>query len=294
VETQAARECAVQELGTTLSRARCLTPAQVHRMQQSLSAQGQLTPVIAVARGKTLELVDGFKRHAAAKSLGWRCLRTTLAAYDEKGQWIAMLALNRGTQSMTVLEEALVLREMATTGLSQTEIGQLLGRHKSWVNRRIGMIERLHPEVVASVRTGLIAAGAARRLMVLPAGNQVEMATVVATAGLGAHETERLVGLWQKATPEIRTFLLRSPRQALAHAYPEKARLPADVRLSPRAQALHRSLRVLQSVTLRISETIAPPPSREEREILEPEMVAARDAVMRLQEVLGSDDACAT
>jgi len=36
---------------------------------------------------------------------------------DEQGQWAAMLALNRATHSMSVLEEALVLREMVTTGV---------------------------------------------------------------------------------------------------------------------------------------------------------------------------------
>jgi ParB/RepB/Spo0J family partition protein len=278
----------VQELGTTLSRARCLTPAQVDRMGRSLAEQGQLTPVIAVAREKRLELVDGFKRRAAAQRLGWTCLTVTVAPYDEKGQWVAMLALNRGAQSMTVLEEALVLREMVRSGLSQIEIAQLLGRHKSWVSRRMGMVERLHPEVVEAVKTGLIPAGAARRLLSLPAGNQVEMATVVAQAGLGAQDTERLVSLWQKApSPQVRAFLLRSPREALAHAYPETPRLPPDVRLSPRGQTLQRFLRLLQSAALRIAQTMSPRPGPEEMEILEPEVVAARDAVWRLEEILG-------
>jgi ParB-like chromosome segregation protein Spo0J len=278
----------MQELGTTLSRARCLTPAQVEQMKRSLSEQGQLTPVIAVIREKRVELVDGFKRLAAAQRLGWTEVMTTLAPYDEKGQWIAMLALNRGPQSMTVLEEALVLREMVATGLTQTEIAGLLGRHKSWVSRRIGMVERLHPEVIGAVRTGLLPAGAARRLMALPAGNQVEMATVVARAGLGAQQTEQLVSLWHKArAPEIRAFLLRSPHEALAHAYPETTRPPPDLRLSPRGQALQRSLRVLQGAVLRITEAMSPRPAAEEMEILEPEMLAARDAVWRLEETLG-------
>lgn len=38
--------------------------------------------------------------------------------------------------------------------------------------RRVGPVDRLHPEVIESVRLGLAAEGAARRLLWLPQGNQ--------------------------------------------------------------------------------------------------------------------------
>jgi hypothetical protein len=63
--------------------------------------------------------------------------------------------------------------------------------------------------------------------------------------------------------------------------------LPPDVRLSPRGQTLQRFLRLLQSAALRIAQTMSPRPGPEEMEILEPEVVAARDAVWRLEEILG-------
>jgi ParB-like chromosome segregation protein Spo0J len=112
---------------------------------------------------------------------------------DEPGQWVAMLALNRATHSMTVLEEALVLREMAAMSMTQTQIGEILHWHKSWVSRRIGLIERLHPELVEQIREGILPAGAARRLLGLPAVNQLELAAVVMYLGLGSQETEWLV-----------------------------------------------------------------------------------------------------
>ncbi len=134
-------------LGTTLGRARCQRPALVERMRQSLSAQGQLQPMVAVDREGKLELVDGFKRREAATALGWPTLMVRVMPLDEAGQWVTMLALNRGPLSMTELEEALVLRELAATGLTQVQIAQMLQRHKSWVSRRIGLVERLHPEL---------------------------------------------------------------------------------------------------------------------------------------------------
>jgi ParB-like chromosome segregation protein Spo0J len=55
--------------------------------------------------------------------MGWTTLRAVSMDVDEQAQWAAMLALNRATHSMSVLEEALVLREMVTMGMTQTEIG---------------------------------------------------------------------------------------------------------------------------------------------------------------------------
>src|SRR4030067_5237 len=73
-----------------------------------------------------------------------------------------VLALNRGFQSMTELEEALVLREIAQTGLTQVQMAELVQRHKSWVSRRIGLLERLHPELVEAMKVGMLAPGVAR------------------------------------------------------------------------------------------------------------------------------------
>src|SRR5260221_4702948 len=221
MEKEAPKRVALAQLGTTLGRARCPQPAQLTRMRQSLSAHGQLTPVIAVEREGKLELVHGFKRRSAAMHLGWAELLVNVRRLDERGQWAAMLALNKMPGAMTELEEGLILRELFQSGLTQVEIGQLVGRHKSWVSRRLGLVERLHSDLVEWVRTGLMSAGTARRLMVLPAGNQVEVAAVVTQAELSTSETELWVSLWRKTSdPQIRGFLLKEPRAAIQNAQP--------------------------------------------------------------------------
>lgn len=77
-------------------------------MRQSLSTHGQLTPIIAV---------DGFKRRAATQ-MGWAELLTTVRQLDERGQWAAMLVLNRVPGALSVLEEALILQELRQSGLT--------------------------------------------------------------------------------------------------------------------------------------------------------------------------------
>src|SRR5262249_58074731 len=105
---------------------------------------------------------------------------------------------NRGPSSMTTLEEALVLCELVKTGLTQIEIAALCSRHKTWVSRLVGLVERLHPELVEAMRLGLLHPGSARRLLSLPPGNQLEMAAVVQSARLGPRDTELLVSLWRR------------------------------------------------------------------------------------------------
>jgi len=283
------RSVPVAELGTSLARARCLRAGQVEQMKQSLAAHGQLTPMVVVERKLRLEVVDGFKRRAAAVAMGWPTLLVAVRPLDETGQWVTMLALNRGPQSMTVLEEALVLREIVLAGQTQVEIAGLVGRHKSWVSRRIGLVERLHPELVEWVRTGLLLPGTARRLMVLPAGNQLEWAAVVSQAALGTEETEVLVGLWQKTSdPEVRRFLLTQPREALARARPESAGAPTDPRLTPRGQGLQRSLRILQAVGQRAEHGLRPPPLPQDLEILQPDLSATQEVLRRVRSAVGT------
>lgn len=278
----------MEQLRTTFARARCIEPRHVDRMKASLTAQGQLTALVAVEQEGQLELVDGFKRHLAATEMGWESLRVSVVAVEQPGQWVLMLTLNRGPQSMSVLEEALVLREMVTAGLSQVEIGQLLLRHKSWVCRRLGLIERLHPELVASIREGLLAPGAARRLLALPAGNQLEMAAVIGREGLGVEETETMVKLWrQSSEPAARDFVLAHPREAIENASEEKAPLP-DPRLTSRGQRLQHHLRILMGVAPRAQQGLSGQPTPKDLELLQADLASTASSLRHLLQALSS------
>jgi hypothetical protein len=264
--------CPLEALGTTLGRARCPHPAAVERMQRSLQQHGQLMPVVAVRRQEKLELVDGFKRRAAAVALGREELLCREVQLDETGQWVVMLQLNLATRSITVLEESLVLRELVRRGLTQVEIGTLLARHKAWVCRRIGLVERLHPELVEQMRQGLMHPGVARRLLGLPPGNQLE-----------------LVSLWHQALdPEVRRYLLCHPQQALAQAYPKPQPMPCDPRISPSSQKLARLLRFFEDVMPRTLRLLRPPPPELDLAILRPLVATTRMLALELATALGS------
>ena len=277
----------VEALGTALERVRCRRPVLIERMMGSLAAHGQLVPLVAVDRKGRLEILDGFKRLAAAKRMGWPTLEVSATERDEASQWATMLALNRGFQSMTELEEALVLQEIVQTGLTQVQIAELVQRHRSWVSRRIGLVERLHPELIEGMKLGLLSPGVARRLLSLPPGNQLQIAAAAQSAGLGPRDTELLVGLWQKARdPAVRQHLLAEPRAALAQAYPELS--PVDPRLTPQGQQLSRLLRLVAGVGPRLARLL--PPVETDRPLLSKQIQEARRAVCQLATSLGPSE----
>jgi ParB-like chromosome segregation protein Spo0J len=286
---EAAKPHPIATIGTTLGSARCRQPARIERMKRSLAAHGQMTPLVTTARAEGVELVDGFKRLAAAEALGWPSVSIVVRPLDAMGQWAAMLLLNGGPVSMTTLEEALVLREMVKTGLTQTEVAELCARHKTWVSRRVGLVDRLHPELVEAMKLGLLHPGSARRLLSLPPGNQLEVSAAAQSAGLGPRDTELLVGLWRRTKdPKARRTLLSEPRASLRRHHPETRRSSLDPRLSPEGQRLCRSLHRLEASSTETSRRLCSAISAADRRVLSEELQKAAETASRLATELGS------
>ncbi len=183
----------VEQLGERLSALRLCEPTAVDAMQKSLSRYGQLTAVVTFDEGGALEVIDGLKRLHAARQLGWTELgvrQCSVSAVDAKVQ---LAALHAG-HGLTELEEGWLVRSLyRDDGLSQPTIAARLGRHKSWVCRRLMLVEALDTEVQARIRLGLMVPRAAVALAALPRGNQVDASDVVTRRGLTVRQTELFV-----------------------------------------------------------------------------------------------------
>jgi ParB-like chromosome segregation protein Spo0J len=186
-------EMAPSELGEALAAVRLCAPEAQQQMQLSLARLGQLTPVQAFRAGGGVELFDGLKRVRAARELSWPTLRVEVHALDTAGAKVRLFRCNAGA-GLSELEEAWLVRSLYREDqLSQPQIAMLLGRHKSWVCRRLMLAEELSEELTASVRLGVVSATAVWELGRLPRGNQDEAARVVARRGLTTRQTARLV-----------------------------------------------------------------------------------------------------
>lgn len=238
-----ARPVALAELGQRYRRYRLADPEAEQAMAGSLRRWGQLAPVVACVRNEKLELLDGFKRHAAARQIAGLTLSVRVLEVDEPTAKAAILGLNRGQRATRELEEAWVVQGLVRDDqMTQVEAANLLGRHKSWVCRRLALLEKLSLAVKEDLRLGLVGPALARQLTRLPAGNQVEVVAAARREHLTAAELRAVVDLSVACTsrPQVE-FILHEPRRALRQAKIEG--LPAwDPRLSAAGNRVLRQL----------------------------------------------------
>jgi hypothetical protein len=187
------RAVEIATLGEQLSALRMCDAASLASMRRSLEQHGQLTPLTLFTLNEHVEILDGFKRVRAARALGYRVL---VARVDEVSSVQAKLRLRElhEGRGLTELEEGWLVRSLyRDDAMSLPQIGLSMGRHRSWVWRRLMLVEALDPIVQADVRLGLIAPRAAVAVSRLPRGNQQSVSAVVVRRGLTVRQSELLV-----------------------------------------------------------------------------------------------------
>ena len=238
-------ELVVDRIRESYLRFRLTDPGAEHRIRESVGKYGQLSPVVVTETEGTssYEMIDGFKRLHACRGLGFSTLRATVLRLGSRGCKAALVELNRKSTPLRPLEESLVVQSLyREEKLSQVEIATLLGRHKSWVSRRIGLVETLSQEVLEHLRLGLVCVTTGRHLSRLPRGNQPAALATVLKYRLTSRETERLIRLLQEKPRWEQEAVLRFPEPILAERIP-----PARQRL-PQENALRCLLRKLEQV----------------------------------------------
>jgi len=270
-----ARPVALAELGERYRRYRLGDPPAEEAMAGSLRRWGQMAPVVACVRQERLEVIDGFKRLTAARQIGaWTSLSVRLLEVDEPTAKAAILSLNRDQRPVRELEEAWVVQGLVRDdGMTQVEAAHLLGRHKSWVCRRLALLEKLSVAVKEDLRLGLVGPSLARELTRLPTGNQEAVLALVRREALTAQEVSGVIDLLQGASQGQAAFVLAKPRQALAavHGVPTALR---DPRLSRAGNWLARHLTGALEALTRVENWLRTPNERElyrqDREIVQP------------------------
>lgn len=275
----------IAPLGEQLSALRLCEATALTAVRRSLEQHGQLTALTLFVASDGLQIIDGFKRVRAARALGWR---TLAARIDDVGAIDAKLRLRElhDHRGLTELEEAWLVRSLHRDDrLSQPEIARRMHRHRSWVWRRLMLVESLDPLVQADVRLGLIAPRAAVAVSRLPRGNQLAASMVVVRRGLTVRQTELLVDeVLDQQDPAAREALLAhrldGPAPSTPGPRPSRARrseadwMSADIlRVRDLAARLQARLRATPL------ETLAPAAT----EIM-------RDALVRLSPVLRALD----
>lgn len=269
-------DVAVSKMGERYAAFRIANPRADAAMAKSMKKYGQLTPVVCAKVEGGCELVDGFKRLRACRRLGKGTLKARVLYGTERVVKAAIIQLNHSS-SISKLEEAMVLSSLHREDrLTQTEIAVLLGRHKSWVSRRISLIERLHEEIQQDVRLGLLHASTGRDLSMLPRGNQKEAADAIIKHRLSTREASRLIAYLLSRPKWDYHCILASPWEALG---------PREVRPTRFASRLASFTRACTAVAQRMK-TIAPEEAQSLFAPIGSAVTAAQTVLAALKEAL--------
>jgi len=204
---------------------RIIQPAAEKAMERSMQQYGQLTPVVVGQGDGVFEMVDGFKRLRAARRLGYESLQARLMPGGRRAMKAAIIYLNTKARSIADLETALVIRSLCREDhLSQVEIAALLNRHKSFVCRRLKLVEKLSDELLEHLKLGLINITIGRELSRLPAGNQAKALSTVLKYRFTGSETGQLVRLLLKEPRWSHEVILGYPGSILDARHPPRPR----------------------------------------------------------------------
>jgi ParB-like chromosome segregation protein Spo0J len=201
-------------IGERFASLRIADPAAERAMLHSLEKYGQQTPVVVCQiAANECELLDGFKRLRAVRQMGVKELTVRPLDVSLRACKAAMLSLNRVGRTISGLEESLIVHSLChDDGLNQVEIASLLGRHKSWVCRKLTLIERLCDEVQESIRLGLLPASIGGELARLQRCNQEHLLAAISSQRLTWRETREVVSALLSKPQREHEAILKDPR----------------------------------------------------------------------------------
>ena len=237
---------ALADIDRRFASLRLAAPEELRRLRASVQREGIRDPVL-VSLGVQADqrvLLDGFKRVRVAEELGLTHVWVRSVQLDAAQAKAAILRCNQARPGLCEIEEAWIVRSLCREqGLRQVQVGQLLGRDKSWVCRRLKLAEALDVTLQDDLRLGLLSATAARELAQLPRGNQLRAAEAVRDHQLTSRQSACLVGqLLQTTDPLAVREVLADPLRYLATETPSANAAECDPRLSDGGNRLRRLL----------------------------------------------------
>lgn len=200
---------------------------KLDELAESIRKHGVLQPIVVRKAGERYEIVVGERRYRAARQAGLESIPAVVREYDDRDMMQIALVENLQREDLNPIEEAEGYRRlMSEFGLTQEELGAVLGKSRSAVANTLRLL-KLDPFVQESVSRGTLSMGHARALLALESPtDQIRVCRKVVEEGLSVRQTEELVKR------------LLTPAQRVKHSK-ETARDPNIVEIEDR---LKRSL----------------------------------------------------
>ena len=224
---------------------------QRRRMIGSVAEIGQQVPVIVVCDAERYVLIDGYLRIEALRRLH----RDTVIATAWSLPEVEALVHHRhlAVARRTAIEDAWLLGRLREHGLTVDELARRLCRSKSWVARRLGLLDELAAAAQERVRAGTVPPHAAMKYLVpLARANKRHCEQLLAGLGdarVSVRELGALYVAWRRADRAGRERIVAEPLlflRALASTRADAAEPPS----------LHKDLTMLAAIAWRASRQV--------------------------------------
>lgn len=193
-----------------------------NRLLSSLIEQEQLSPIIVLPGDgdpPCYIVVDGFKRIRALKRAGHDTVKVVIWPEDEVNALIAMNHLQRSVDR-NALDDAYLIKALRDFHeLSYQDIGWRLGRSKSWVGRRLGLITDLPQWLQDQIRDGVLQCSAAEKCILPLSRSNGEDAKVlvkkIRALRLSTRDIGELYCAWRDGDGKGRDLVINQPEIVL-------------------------------------------------------------------------------
>lgn len=207
--------------------------AAVLRMADSLQRYGQRMPVLVVADHSFGHvLIDGYLRVNALRRMGQDLVTARLWPQAESDALVYMMVHMQG-RTWEVYEQAAIIKELHLAHrISRRRIAQLLGKDKSWVSRRLLLLQTLDDEMIDLIRDGTLSSWSAQRILTPMARANAAHAKCLAAALKKEKISTRRLALffehYKKSNRKTRQNMVTDPHLFLKALYAKTAQAYAN------------------------------------------------------------------
>jgi len=194
---------------------RVLNPSAFRRLRDSIEIHGQIVPAMVVKEGERLVLIDGYLRVRALSACGRDQALINVSQENEPNALFSLL-VKSGERPWEPIEQAVLLQEMHRRfGYSLGHIAVRLGRDKSFVKRRLDLVEALPENILKAVISGKLSTWSAGRVMAPLARANVsdaqKLMDYLEKEPLSTRELSRFYEHYKKSNRSVRSRMLENP-----------------------------------------------------------------------------------
>lgn len=157
----------------------------------SINSHGVIQPIIVRKLGNSYQIVAGERRWRASKFLGLKEIPAIVRTIDEENAAKISLIENIQRENLNPIEEAIAYaRLMENYGLKQEELGQAVGKSRSYISNSIRLLN-LDKNVIEYIYEGKLTSGHGKVLLGINDNNeQLKAAERIINLGLNVRDTE--------------------------------------------------------------------------------------------------------